>query len=405
MRKLVLFLLSVLMLGVGLPAAAQNAETAFIRVGHFAADAPDVDIYLNGELSPVQALTYGSVSVWSGIPAGDYTVDVVPAGGALADSVFQAALVIEPATWTTVSAIGLVEDGTLSLSPAIEDYSTPIEAGEGRFSVFHAIDGMTGIDLVRLGTPLLSTITYPNAALGTDGLASVELAAGTFDFQLTGAGRASAVLIDLPEVVVEAGDYTAVFAYGTLEATLATVIVVTAEDARLVSSGGVLEASTPMPIETAAPDAMPVADGDPTFIRVGHFAADAPNVDVYLNGEISPAQDLAFTDVTAWVSVPAGDYVVDVVPAGETLDDSVSQTAFTLEPDTWTTLSAIRAEINSAIVVQPALEDYDTPIATGYGRFTVFHAIEGMSGIDLVRLGTPLISTIAYPDPALGNDG
>ncbi|MCU0496301.1 MAG: DUF4397 domain-containing protein [Anaerolineae bacterium] len=414
----------VLTLGL-LPLAAQE-DSAYVRAGHFAADAPAVDVYVN-ETLVVENLSYGEVSVWIAVPVGTVNVAVVATGDPLEDAVSTLRdVILEADNFVTVSAIGLLDENTFRLQPAFEDYQTPIESGVTRLTLFHAIRGMTGVDLVRNGqVALLSTVTYPDLALGNDGAASVEAASGIYDFTITGAGRINAVLAEVPELELPAGAYVSIFVYGELDAEEITVEVVTAEDVEAVMSGEMLTDDTdttpdeptateePADTDTADTDVpareaeFVYTDGDAAYIRAAHMVEDAPSVDVYFDGLLTGVQSLEFTDVTDWSAIPAGTYDVAIVPAGESVDSAVlTLNDVEFLADSFTTLTALGALEDDTFRVQAAIEDYATPIEAGATRLTLFHAIRDMSGVDLVRNGqTVLLSTVTFPDPALGNDG
>ena len=73
-------------------------------------------------------------------------------------------------------------------------------------------------------------------------------------------------------------------------------------------------------------------------VRVVHLVPNGPNVDIYLNGE--PAlPDLAAGTVSGYVSVPAGQYDVEVVAAGQGLQPTGGA-----QPATTTTTTAVPAE-------------------------------------------------------------
>jgi hypothetical protein len=218
------------------PAAAQS-EFAFVRIGHFSADAPVVDVYLNGELSDVQGLAFGEVTPWMAIPAGTYSIAVT----AEAQSVDIAVATLDDVelaagTWATIFAVGTLADETLALQPAVEDYATAVADGTARVTLFHAIDGMSGVDLVRDGAPMINTVAYPNPERGNDGAASIDLLAGTVDLAVTSATDNSVALISIPETVLPDGGYVSVFAYGTLDAPLYTLVTVSDADVDLLRS-------------------------------------------------------------------------------------------------------------------------------------------------------------------------
>ncbi|MEO1645586.1 MAG: DUF4397 domain-containing protein, partial [Chloroflexota bacterium] len=82
-------------------------------------------------------------------------------------------------------------------------------------------------------------------------------------------------------------------------------------------------------------------DAGTAEIRVGHFSPDAPNVDVYIDGEVA-IEDLAYTQVTPFIEVDAGTYEIAVAPTGTSLDDAViGPVDLTFEPDSNTTVAAV----------------------------------------------------------------
>lgn len=401
-RILLFIVLCLTVLGV-LPAAAQ--DYAFVRVGHFAGDAPAVDVYLNGQLTTVQGLTLGDVTPWMAVPAGSYSAAITVGGAALDTAIATVDGVdLAAGTWATISAVGSLGEDTLTLQPAVEDYDTPIEDGISRVSVFHAIEGMSGIDLVRNGASMIDTIAFPNAALGNDGSASVELLAETTNLAISAAGRPEAVIVSIPEVVLLEKGYVSIFVYGTLQAPLYSIQTVTPAEATLVTTGNTLTTETfvvdPATVEQAAPIVGGVA-----FVRVGHFGSDAPNVDVYLDGTLTSVTDLAYGSVTDWMPVPAGEHTVEVTVTGAPVENAVMALDVELNADSWTTISAVGTLGADTLTLQPATEDYKTVIDTGVTRVSVFHAITDMSGVDLVRNGVSLLDTVTFPDVNLGNDG
>lgn len=413
MSKMIRFVLLFVLLLTGiLPAAAQTETGAFVRAGHFIADAPAVDVYVNDQLV-VENLSYGNVSVWMAAPSGTVTASITETGTQNVLATVEE-VILEEGGFATLSAVGTSVEPFLQ--PVLEDYETPIQEGESRVTLFHAMSGMTGIDLVRDGVVLISTVAYPGQ--GNDGSAAWESAAGVYDVTVTGAGRSNAVLIDLPELELPSQGFISVFAFGTLQAPEHLVEVVTAEDLETLMSGGTLtdemDSETADPDETAEPDAaateegsaaVPPVDaefvyteGDAAFVRAAHFAPDAPAVSLFFNNQLSEIQGIEYTDVTDWVKIPAGTYAVSVVPSGGLADEAVvivEEVVF--EADSFTTLSALGMLEDESLFVQPAVENY-AAIEPGEARVSLFHAIPDMSGIDLVREGVVIISTVDYPD-------
>ncbi len=63
--------------------------------------------------------------------------------------------------------------------------------------------------------------------------------------------------------------------------------------------------------------AMPVAAQNEAFVRVVHASPDAPNVDVWVDGE-TVLTDVPFTAVSDYLTLPAGTYNVQVTATGST---------------------------------------------------------------------------------------
>ena len=82
-----------------------------VRVGHFAADAPNVDVLVDG--APVlEDVPYRTVSPYLELPAGTYGVQVTAAGDP-ETVVFDEEVTVEDGTLYSAFAIGLLEPGEL----------------------------------------------------------------------------------------------------------------------------------------------------------------------------------------------------------------------------------------------------------------------------------------------------
>ena len=73
--------------------------------------------------------------------------------------------------------------------------------------------------------------------------------------------------------------------------------------------------------ETDTEDPVEVAQ-----VRVVHASPDAPNVDLYVNGEAAGINDLAFMATTGFVELPAGDYSFAVALTGTDFASAVPVT-------------------------------------------------------------------------------
>ena len=206
---IVVALVSVLAFAV--PATAQEGQLfTHVRVAHFSPDTPPVVVFLNGELSNVQVLSYGEVSGWVELPAGTYSVAVAPAGGNLEDAAIGPAnFRLAPGAWVTVAAVGSLGEGTLRAATVAEDYS-PIDAGEARVTVFHGIADAPAVDVILAdGTPLVSNLSFGNGS-------SLTVPAGVYDLQVVAAGTTGPAVLNLPGVALDAETFYLVSAVNTL---------------------------------------------------------------------------------------------------------------------------------------------------------------------------------------------
>src|SRR4051794_31467248 len=65
-----------------------------------------------------------------------------------------------------------------------------------------------------------------------------------------------------------------------------------------------------------------MAQAAQSWIRVMHDSPDAPNVDVYVDGT-SVIKNVAYSTISNYQAVAAGQHRVQVVPAGKSVDNSV----------------------------------------------------------------------------------
>ena len=111
------------------PAAAQNE--AFVRVVHASPDAPNVDVWVDGE-TVLTDVPFTAVSDYLTLPAGTYNVQVTATGST--DPVIDADLALEAGTSYTVAATGMLADITATV---LTDDRTPAD-GQAKLRVFHA---------------------------------------------------------------------------------------------------------------------------------------------------------------------------------------------------------------------------------------------------------------------------
>ena len=148
-----------------------------------------------------------------------------------------------------------------------------------------------------------------------------------------------------------------------------------------------------IPLTLVAALASPAAAQDESFVRVVHASPDAPNVDVWVDGETA-LTDVPFTAVSDYLELPAGDHNVQVTATGTT--DAVIDADLTLEAGTSYTVAAIGplAEISATVLTD------DRVPASGQSKLRVFHAAPSApASVDVaVTDGPVLVEGLAYPE-------
>jgi uncharacterized surface protein with fasciclin (FAS1) repeats len=205
----------------------ENAD-AFVRVAHFAADAPPVDLYVNGELA-VRSLGFTTVTSWLGVREGTLAVAVVPADNSIEEAVLEAELEITEDTWTTVAAVGNIGDDTLALAPFPEDFSAPSQDDFAQATFFNAVTAEGApfgpiIDFYADGQLLVESIRYPASRGGADGAFSRSLPQGLYDYAITLEDQPQVVLASEPDVPITAERFYLLIAFGDAENTEVTVV-------------------------------------------------------------------------------------------------------------------------------------------------------------------------------------
>src|ERR687894_522304 len=148
-------------LALAAPALAQAGE-AQVRVAHLAPDAPNVDVYVNGE--PVLTdVPYTTVSDYLPLPAGTQQVTVY-ATGDTSSPVIDVPVELAAGGAYTIAAVGLVADGSLGAQVYEDDLRSPA-SGNVKVRVIHASPDAGPVDVVpRGGQALVAGLTFPEAS-------------------------------------------------------------------------------------------------------------------------------------------------------------------------------------------------------------------------------------------------
>lgn len=271
------------------------AETSTVRVVHASADAPDVNVLVNGDIA-FEGVPFGDASPLVELDSGDIDVQVdgLLPGGDTATVIGPVTLTLEADTQYNVLAIG---DVAAIEALVLSQEQIEVPGDEVRVRVVHAAPGAPEVDVY---------VTAPGDTLDDTPL-------GTFEF-----GG------DLGPAQVPEGDYR-------IRVTVAGTDTVVYDTGAIDLPGGadLLIAAVTNTGPGDAPITLLVSDGNgaltlfdqetPADVRVVHNSpAPTPAVDVIVNDDFADpfVPNLAFPEFTPYVSVPPDVYNVKVTPSG-----------------------------------------------------------------------------------------
>jgi hypothetical protein len=294
-----------------------------VRVVHLSADAPAVDVAVDGGDVVVENLAYPDATDYLTLPAGEYDLEIRATG--TEDVAFDIdPLMLDAGVSYSAFAIGSLADGSFMVLPAVDAASQEAPTS-AMVRVLHGSPDAPAVDVYANGSAVLEGV--PFGAISD----YLEVPADT-DIQIqvvaAGADPADGAVIDAT-LSFAGGSMTTVAATNTLENIEAQVI-----------------SDEPAPTAEEAQ------------IRVVHLSADSPAVNIGPDGEPPLIRRLAYPDATEYLTVPAGEYDLEVRPAGEgratvvydidplTLEAGTSYSAFaigSLADGTFTVLPAVDA--------------------------------------------------------------
>ncbi len=159
--------------------------TARVRVAHMSPDAPPVDILVDNATA-VSNLSYGNVTNYTSLPAGEHNVTITAAGD-LGTVVSSANVTFNESRNYTVAATGLVSgSGDNAFEPVVyEDTFTAPGQGNASVRLLHEALGAGPVDVTVKGTntTLFDNVSFRNAT------AYKEVPAGNYTLEVR---RASA---------------------------------------------------------------------------------------------------------------------------------------------------------------------------------------------------------------------
>ncbi|RBI64415.1 hypothetical protein DMJ13_08015 [halophilic archaeon] len=152
---------------------------AMVRVAHMSPDAPPVDVLVDGETA-VENLSFGNVTEYTAVPAGERNVTIQAAGDP-STVVFSGNVTFEADTNYTVAATGEIsENATTEFAPVVleDNFTVPEENASVR--LFHASPDAPPVDVTveETNATLFDNVSFQNA---TD---YVEVPAGNYTLEV-----------------------------------------------------------------------------------------------------------------------------------------------------------------------------------------------------------------------------
>lgn len=354
---------------------APTPEYANVRVVHAASDAPMVNITANDSiLNNLEGVDYQVASSRFEVETGMYDIGVTGILPGENAEVLQADVTLEADMNYDIFAVGNVSDDTLSLL-TVTSMETAVDAGNAQVQIVHAASMAPTVDIYVTAPDTDITTEQPLVtAEFTDATDLIQVPAGDYQIRIT-----------------PAGETTVVYDSGTVN---------------LADGADLLIAATNNVGTGDSPVTLLAADGDGSFkiwdaeagaaIRVVHGISDAPAVDVIANNEVVLVDGIQFPRTTDYVSVAAGDYLIDVVADSDNSVVAIDDAELTLEVGM--SYTAIANNVLSAPELD-VLVDMPRSVATE-AKVRIVHASPSAGNVDIYVTADGEIDSV---DPAFAD--
>jgi len=191
-----------------------DGGTANVRVAHLSPNAPNVDVYVDGEAA-VEDVGFGVFGSYLEVPAGERQLRITPAGDG-ETTVSEAAVTVEADTDYTVAAVGEIGDDAdqaFELLPLADDNSAP-DDGMARVRALHASPDAPAVDITAGDG---ETVLFDAVAYGESGY--VDISAGSYTLEIRGDTDGNdGDIVATQDVTVEGGQVYTAAAAGYLTA-------------------------------------------------------------------------------------------------------------------------------------------------------------------------------------------
>ena len=186
-----------------------DEETGELRVVHASPDAPNVDIYVDGD-AVLEDVGFGTVSEYLELPTGDHQIEVTAAGDP-DTSVFNESVEVAEGNFTAL-AIGEIAEGseTPFTVEILEDDNSPTDEGTARVRAVHASPDAPAVDITVEGT---GDALFENVSVGDSGYVSVPEGEYTLEIRVAQDDNEGDVVTTF-DLNAEAGSVYSAFAVG-----------------------------------------------------------------------------------------------------------------------------------------------------------------------------------------------
>jgi Domain of unknown function (DUF4397) len=220
-----------LALVLALPATAAAQDTpAMVRIVHLSADAPEVDLYVDGTRT-LAGVSFKTASKYRALPAGAHTLAVRAAGSA-PTSTPAASVNVSVRAGAPYTAVLLGPMAQLKAVVAKDDFSAP-PAGRAKLRVIDAAPQSPPLDIAIAGGPVL----FRDLRFG-EVTSFVTVEAGTFGMEVRAAGT-SRVLFTQGEARMPAGMIVTLAGTTSAAGRIETLPILDAAGAGSLPQGGV----------------------------------------------------------------------------------------------------------------------------------------------------------------------
>lgn len=218
--------------GAAVAPTAAGDSMGWLRLGHLSPDTKSVDVRVSAlsggsTVFELNGVKYGDVSTYQSLPAGSYTVSMVPAGSSGSGvPVITQTVSIDADTATTVAAYGPTADLQVR---AFEDDLTEPGSGAARIRLIQASTITSEVDVTTTTGAAIAEGAKAGSATGY-----AEIPAGDWTLDLEGKG-----VSDTAEVSVAPGSVTTLFVLDTSNGGLTILPVLDSASVGAAPDGGV----------------------------------------------------------------------------------------------------------------------------------------------------------------------